>query len=173
MPNAAPKPCSICRKLVRDGSSRCEAHKVRAGSFADAQRGSRHKRGYGTDWDKTREVVKVRANGLCEPCLAVGIVHEGHECDHVISKAEWRRLHRSLAGVDALTNLQWMNRDCHARKTVIDRMRAAGSDVPAWQPPTPTAAIAGVDAGPGASPPAGPGRSQVAVALTSREGSHG
>lgn len=142
MPKAAPKPCTQCGRLVHDGTARCDLHKVRPGSFADERRGNRHKRGYGTEWDKTREAIKVRAHGLCEPCLTVGIAHEGHECDHVISKAEWRRVHGSLAGVDAPTNLQWMNRDCHAAKTVIDRMRAAGASVAPWSPQPPTAVIA-------------------------------
>ena len=131
------------------------AHKVNPGTFADSRRGSRHQRGYGSDWDARRERIKVRACGLCEPCLAVGVVHEGHQCDHIISKAEWKRLHGSLAGVDDDTNLQWMNRDCHAAKTIIDRQRAAGADVPPWAPaplatnPTP-ATEAGKSSGPSA-----------------------
>ena len=96
MPQAAPKPCSQCGALVRDGTSRCAQHKVKPGSFSDSRRGSRHKRGYGSEWDRTREAVKLRASGLCEPCLAVGVVHEGHQCDHIISKAEWQRLRGSL-----------------------------------------------------------------------------
>lgn len=134
------------------------AHKVKAGSFADERRGSRHSRGYGAAWDRLRESIRVRAAGLCEPCLAVGLVHEGHQCDHKISRAEWRRLHGSLAGVDDPSNLQWMHRDCHAAKTIIDRQRAAGADVPPWAPtPTPTAAAASKPSGPGAPTRGAPG----------------
>ncbi|RZI62339.1 MAG: HNH endonuclease [Rubrivivax sp.] len=141
MPITSPKPCTVCRKLVHDGSARCDEHKVRPGSFADSRRGSRHDRGYGSRWDRTREAIKTRASGLCEPCRAAGFVHEGHHCDHVISKGEWLRLHGSLVGVDAPSNLQWLNRDCHAQKTVIDRMRASGADVPRWQPAAPITAV--------------------------------
>lgn len=132
---------------------------MRSGSFADERRGSRHKRGYGSAWDRIRAEVKRRANGLCEPCLAFGYTHAGHECDHVISKAEWQRMHGTLDGVDEPTNLQLMHRDCHAAKTVIDRMRANGADVPPWQPQplTPSVASAGAIAGPGASLAGGPG----------------
>lgn len=139
------------------------AHKVKAGSFADERRGSRHSRGYGAAWDRLRESIRVRAAGLCEPCLAVGLVHEGHQCDHKVSKAEWRRLHGSLAGVDDPSNLQWMHRDCHAAKTIIDRQRAAGADVPPWAPTRMThpAAEAGTAAGPGAPPRGAPGSPQV------------
>ena len=112
-------------------------HKVKAGTFADSRRGSRHERGYGSRWDKIRERIKKRASGLCEPCVEIGVVHEGHQCDHRISKAEWKRLHGTLAGVDDDTNLQWMNRDCHAAKTIVDRQRAAGLDVPPWAPAAP------------------------------------
>lgn len=125
---------------VRDGSNRCPKHKVKDGSFADSRRGSRHKRGYGVEWDRLREQVRVDAAGLCQPCLAVGVVHEGHHCDHRVSKGEWKRVHGTLAGVDDRSNLQWINRDCHAAKTAIDRLRAAGADVPPWSPASPEAA---------------------------------
>lgn len=66
MPIAAPKPCIQCGALVRDGTSRCRAHKTRPGTFADKRRGSRHERGYGTAWDRTREHILARDGGLCD-----------------------------------------------------------------------------------------------------------
>lgn len=109
------------------------AHKVKAGSFADKARGSRQARGYGAAWDKLRERIKRRASGLCEPCLKIGLVHEGHDCDHIVSKEEWRRLHGSLAGVDDESNLQWIARDCHRIKTLAEAAAARGAhaDCPA------------------------------------------
>lgn len=109
------------------------AHKVKAGSFADKARGSRQARGYGADWDKRRERIRRRASGLCEPCLRIGIVHQGHACDHITSKAEWQRLHGTLDGVDDDSNLQWINRDCHRIKTLAEAAAARGAraDCPA------------------------------------------
>lgn len=127
MPTASPKPCTICRVLVRDGSSRCDRHKVREGSFADRRRGSRHERGYGTEWDKTRARIMARDCGLCQPCLPLGIVHEAHHVDHKVSKAEWQRKHGTLAGVDADSNLQAINRDCHKLKTQAEAAAARGA----------------------------------------------
>jgi 5-methylcytosine-specific restriction enzyme A len=146
MPNAAPKPCSQCGALVHDGSTRCVAHKVKAGSFADSRRGSRHERGYGAAWVKVRARVLRQAGGLCQcaECQATGRVRLATEVDHITSKAEWRRLHGTLAGVDADSNLQAINAECHRRKTQAEAGRggarspappALGTDhegPPAW-----------------------------------------
>lgn len=130
MPTAAPKPCTQCGVLVHDGSSRCVDHKVKAGTFADARRGSRHERGYGSAWDKKRERILKRDAGLCQPCLAQGIVHEGTHVDHTISKAEWRRVHGSLDGCDDDSNLQTINAECHKAKTQAEAAaaRAGGGE---------------------------------------------
>lgn len=135
------------------------AHKVKDGSFADSRRGSRHKRGYGSEWDSKRERIKQRAAGLCEPCLPLGIVHTGHECDHKISKAVWQRCYGSLAGVDDDANLQWINRDCHRIKTLAEAAAARGV-VPQPDVHRPEAE-AGMAAGPGAPSRGAPGSSQA------------
>lgn len=128
MPLAAPRPCTQpgCGVLVRDGTGRCASHKVREGSFADSRRGSRHERGYGTQWDKLRVRILERDAGVCQPCLAIGIVHPGNEVDHRISKAQWKRRHGNLKGVDDEGNLQAINRECHKAKTARERNGAQG-----------------------------------------------
>ncbi|WKB52300.1 HNH endonuclease [Eleftheria terrae] len=117
MPKAAPKPCRHlgCTQLVTDGTSRCAAHKVVPGSFADRNRGNRHQRGYGTAWDKLRAQVLKRDAGICQPCLAEGIVHSGTDVDHIVPKAE--------GGTDALSNLRCICRARHQAKTGRDAAR--------------------------------------------------
>lgn len=121
MPMAAPKPCSAagCGVLVRDGTSRCPKHKAVENKFADERRGSRHERGYGADWDKRRKRILQRDAGLCQcsECKDAGVIRLATEVDHRTSKAEWKRLHGTLVGVDADSNLQSINKDCHKRKT--------------------------------------------------------
>lgn len=109
MPQAAPKPCSQCGVIVNDGTARCQAHKVRLGQFADAQRGSRHARGYGSKWDRLRAVVMRRDSGLCQVCLPQGRVVAAHHVDHKINKAQ--------GGTDDEANLQAICRTCHRAKT--------------------------------------------------------
>ena len=128
MPNSPPKPCSHCGcgVLVRDGSDRCEQHKVRAGQFADRSRGTRQQRGYGADWDRRRLRILNAAGGLCQcdECKQAKRLRSATQVDHIVNKAKWRQLHGSLAGVDADSNLQAINKDCHKAKTA--REAAAG-----------------------------------------------
>lgn len=72
-------------------------------------RTSRHERGYGTQWDKTRLRILKRDNYLCQPCLAEGRIHTANEVDHRIPKAK--------GGTDDDDNLQAINHDCHVAKT--------------------------------------------------------
>lgn len=127
MPTQAPKPCCHpgCRALVRDGTTRCEQHKrASTGSFADRERGSRKDRGYGHDWDKKRERILKRDNGLCQECLRNGLLTPvGHKpysayCDHIINKAE--------GGTDDDDNLQTLCRSCHTKKTDQEKNRHRG-----------------------------------------------
>lgn len=119
MPVSAPKPCrhAGCSKLVRDGSGYCESHQSdrKLGKFADARRGSRHERGYGTDWDKKRTRILRRDNGLCQPCLRGGRVTAATQVDHVVPKEE--------DGTDADENLQAICTDCHKAKTAEEAKR--------------------------------------------------
>jgi len=120
MPKVAPKPCKHpgCKALVRDGSSRCEAHKVRDGTFADRNRGTRQQRGYGAAWERLRLVVLRRDAGLCQPCLSAGRITLAVAVDHIKNKAS--------GGTDDLTNLRAICKDCHDAKTAAERAAARG-----------------------------------------------
>ena len=126
MPMKPARPCTACGVLVHDGTGRCEKHKVREGTFADERRGSRHERGYGSAWDKIRVRILKRDHGLCQcsECKRLDRIRVAHHVDHIISKAEWRRRHGNLVGVDDDDNLQAINRDCHAEKTARERVAA-------------------------------------------------
>jgi 5-methylcytosine-specific restriction protein A len=73
---------------------------------------SRHERGYGTEWDKTRLRILERDSHLCQPCLKEGRVHVGNQVDHRIPKAK--------GGTDDDDNLQAINGDCHKAKTALE-----------------------------------------------------
>lgn len=124
-----PKPCSECGTLVRDGTSRCEQHKVRLGTFADARRGTRQERGYGAAWERTRKRILARDKGLCQPCLQAGRVAIAYAVDHIVSRAE--------GGGEHDTNLQAICRPCHQAKTQAEAARARGRG--GLQLPSPTA----------------------------------
>jgi 5-methylcytosine-specific restriction protein A len=127
--------------LARDGTSRCPAHKVVDGRFADSRRGSRHERGYGSAWDKIRQRILRRDAGICQPCLADGIVHQATHVDHKVNKAEWKRLRGTLVGADDDDNLQAINADCHRLKTAGEakHARGGGAKTPAPTAPGPDA----------------------------------
>lgn len=117
MPMSAPKPCAHpgCPALVRDGTSRCSAHKVVAGTFADRNRGSSQARGYGTEWRRVRDLVMVRDAGLCQPCLKAGALTVAQEVDHIVNKSE--------GGSDDPNNLQAICKPCHVKKTAQEAGR--------------------------------------------------
>lgn len=95
--------------LVSDGTSRCPAHKNVPGRWADRARGSRHERGYGSAWDRTRKEILQRDHGLCQPCMRQGYVTPAAIVDHIVPKAQ--------GGSDEHQNLQTICRDCHTEKT--------------------------------------------------------
>lgn len=139
---------------MRDGTGRCPAHKVRAGTFADRGRGTRHERGYGTEWDKSRERVMRRDAGVCQPCLRHGAVHVGHHVDH--------RIPRARGGTDDDANLQCICRAAHRAKTdaekhglVWDEAAWCGAQAGAQAPARPLPAA---PAAPGAAAGGGGGR---------------
>lgn len=121
---SAPKPCTQCGVLVRDGSARCEAHK-HVGRFGDIRRGSRQSRGYGADWDRRRDQVLKRDAGICQPCMHDGVVHQGNEVDHKIPKAQ--------GGTDDLDNLQTICRARHRAKTQAEARYGGGEKSGAFQ----------------------------------------
>lgn len=122
MPISAPRPCRHqgCGKLVHDGTGYCQAHQSdrKVGKFADERRGSRHERGYGSEWDKTRKRILTRDKGLCQPCLMQGKVTPAKQVDHRIPKAE--------GGTDADDNLQAICVACHQAKTSEEARRGRG-----------------------------------------------
>lgn len=91
---------------------------ARRGTFADAHRGSRHERGYGSAWDKMRLRILARDAGLCQPCQAGGRVTVGNIVDHITPKA--------IGGTDDAGNLQCICRECHADKTAREALQARG-----------------------------------------------
>lgn len=118
MPKRPLKPCKHrgCNALVPGGASYCQAHEKAGSNWkADAVRGNRHARGYGTAWDKIRRRILRRDSGLCQPCLQAGRVTPATAVDHVVSKAR--------GGTDRDENLQAICRDCHAAKTARERLR--------------------------------------------------
>lgn len=120
MPNSAPKPCrhAGCGKLVGDGSGYCQEHQEdrKAGTFADERRGTRHERGYGSDWDKARKRILSRDKGLCQVCLSNKKYRPARQVDHKVPKFE--------GGTDDDDNLQSICKPCHDIKTQAEAQRA-------------------------------------------------
>ena len=81
-------------------------------------RTSRHERGYGTQWDKTRPRILKRDAYVCQPCLRKGYVHAGNEVDH--RKPKWK------GGTDEDDNLEAINTECHKEKTARESAEAQG-----------------------------------------------
>lgn len=79
--------------------------------FSDARRGSRHERGYGSEWEKIRARILKRDGYVCqcEECKAAGRQKPASDVDHIIAKAH--------GGTDDDENLRAMNGLCHKRKT--------------------------------------------------------
>ena len=113
MPTAAPKPCTDpgCGVLVRDGSSRCDAHKR-------------------TDWRKKptatkrmtgRKLQAARAalfkeNPLCVKCQEAGRLRPATQRDHIVPLSE--------GGLDEPDNTQGLCDECHDGKSLAERLRA-------------------------------------------------
>lgn len=84
---------------------------------------SRQSRGYDATWDRTRGLVVVRDKGLCQPCLRAGRVTRFRDVDHIVPKAEAKRLRWTRAQTDALSNLQCICGPCHDAKTAKENGR--------------------------------------------------
>lgn len=82
------------------------------------RRQSRHARGYGTEWERTRERILLRDRGLCQPCIEAGRFKPGNAVDHKVPKFE--------GGTDDDSNLQTICDPCHAAKTAEESKRARG-----------------------------------------------
>ncbi len=135
MPSAAPRPCRHpgCSQLVRDGSGYCQSCKrASPGSFADRERGSRHKRGYGTVWDKKRKRILERDCYLCQECrrqgrlTAIGDQPYSAFVDHIKPKAEAKAEGWAQEQIDDDSNLQSLCKPCHTAKTDQEKNRGRG-----------------------------------------------
>lgn len=78
---------------------------------------SRQSRGYGAEWDKIRLVVIERDCGLCQACKRNGRVAVGKSVDHIVSKAKAAKLGWTQAQTDAVSNLEYLCKPCHDRKS--------------------------------------------------------
>ena len=74
------------------------------------KRESRHKRGYGTAWDKLRKEILERDKYLCQPCRRGGQSTVAKMVDHIKPKAK--------GGTDDPGNLQSICAPCHLDKTL-------------------------------------------------------
>jgi 5-methylcytosine-specific restriction enzyme A len=72
-------------------------------------RGTRHQRGYGSEWDRLRKVVLKRDCHLCQTCARADRVRPGNIVDHIVPRAE--------GGSDEMTNLEVICKPCHQIKT--------------------------------------------------------
>jgi len=86
-----------------------------------AGKGSRHERGYGSEWDRARKIIIQRDKGLCQPCLRLGRVTPFQSVDHITPKAK--------GGTDDHDNLQAICKACHDAKTLAEAGLANG-----WKP---------------------------------------
>jgi 5-methylcytosine-specific restriction enzyme A len=98
---------------------------------------SRHKRGYGSAWDKIRKRILARDGGICQcrHCKADRRVKVATEVDHIINKAKAAEMGWTPDQIDADDNLQAINTDCHKRKTQEEqgrKVRARGVGPDGW-----------------------------------------
>jgi 5-methylcytosine-specific restriction protein A len=83
--------------------------------------GSRHERGYGSAWVKTRAIIIARDMGLCQPCWRKGRPTPFTEVDHIIPKSQ--------GGTDDHDNLECICPDCHSSKTQQEAAQAQGKTI--------------------------------------------
>lgn len=106
---------------------RVSTHGASAGGWKpDTLRGNRHQRGYGAKWDRTRERILQRDNGLCQPHLERGEIALADQVDHIVSKAEGRARGWTTEQIEDDANLQSICLDCHLEKTARESKRGGG-----------------------------------------------
>src|SRR5690606_15438048 len=66
------------------------------------------------EWQRVRELVIQRANGLCEECLRQGRIEAGVEVDHIrpLTEDNWQ----DWSVAYSPDNVQLLCRDCHNLK---------------------------------------------------------
>lgn len=146
MPTAAPKPCIQCGALVRDGTSRCDAHKVKAWAKREGEQQGRG----GRPWRRMRDRVMQRDGGLCQPCQRNRLVTLASEVDHIVSLAD--------GGDDAIGNLEAICKPCHRLKTAGESVAGRGvqmSTAPASDTDPPVNFLCAQVLGGGVSPDSG------------------
>lgn len=89
---------------------------------------SRHDRGYGAAWVKTRARILIRDMHLCQPCRAKGRPTPATQVDHIKPKAK--------GGTEDDDNLQAICRNCHDAKTLAEAAEAQGREVREVRPRT-------------------------------------
>ena len=116
MPLAAPKPCNHpgCGVLVRDGSSRCMAHKRIEARAHDEARGSSSERGYTAAWQRARAAY-LRAHPLCKRGSEIkAAVVAATVVDHIKPHKGDKTLFWDS------TNWQPLCKPCHDHKTATE-----------------------------------------------------
>lgn len=86
----------------------------------DSHRGNRHQRGYGAEWERTRERILERDKGLCQACLREGFVTAGKQCDHRVAKAIAKILGWVTERIEADENLETKCDPCHDAKSRLE-----------------------------------------------------
>lgn len=115
MPKLPPKICKEpgCFAPARHPAKYCPRHREKHGAWSDKgsrwSKKSRHERGYGTEWDRLRNIVLGRDMHLCQVCLAAGVYRPGSQVDHIKPKSQ--------GGTDDIENLQSICKECHKEKT--------------------------------------------------------
>lgn len=109
MPTASPKPCVLCRVLVRDGTSRCALHKLAAWVGRPEV-----KRTTGRKLQRQRAALFTR-EPLCRECAKHGLATPAVIRDHIAPLAE--------GGSDDDGNVQPLCRPCSDAKTAAESAR--------------------------------------------------
>jgi 5-methylcytosine-specific restriction protein A len=99
--------------LVRDGTSRCAAHKYVERKEADARRGTAHERGYSAAWQRARAGY-LRNHPLCVRCEERGDTVAASVVDHKIPHRGDKALFWDHA------NWQPLCKPCHDTKTATE-----------------------------------------------------
>jgi 5-methylcytosine-specific restriction enzyme A len=98
----------------------CDEHAALATRMYDRNRGSTTERGYDSAWERVAEHRRHLDCGLCQACLAEGLVTASPIVDHIIPlhvRPDWRL---------EIGNTQVLCHPCHTRKTSEDTKRYGG-----------------------------------------------
>lgn len=76
-------------------------------------------RGYGSRWQKLRLVILARDHHLCQcaECATLQVPKLANEVNHKVSKADAKRMGWTQDQIDATSNLEAVNAECHERIT--------------------------------------------------------